>query len=115
MFANIRRERAIRALLRRISRQRVIGFDGRRNAWIVERAPSPDEDALHSCRIRGWVEPLPHGAVYEGATEREQLYRLTGPGWDAIHRTHSWVVSTLVIAMATLFATILGIWLNANH
>ncbi len=118
LFADWRRERQIRKVLRELARQQVCGFDADHNAWIVERPLPRDEEAVRTCQARGWVEPMPHGAFEKQrasdttasrAQVRIKLYRLTDSGWNSIHFTHAWVVATFVIALVTLFATVIGI------
>ncbi len=124
MHANWKREREIRKVLRDLARQRVCGFDKLRNAWIVEHPIPTDNDALRTCHARGWAEPMPHGGIEKGNPLQEglplvaappqergriTLHRLTDSGWNAIHRTHDWVVSTFFVALVTLFATVVGI------
>jgi len=106
-----KREREIRKVLRELERQRVCGFlQG--DLWLVEHPIPTDNDALNTCRLRGWVEPMPgHKGIEKGnpSEARLPLYRLTDSGWNAIQSTHEWVVRTFIVAFATLVATVIGI------
>ncbi len=122
-----RRERAIRRALRGLSRQRVVTILQPGNVWVVECGPSRNDvtdAALRSCHLRGWAEPmadavpsgslrsdgtLPDGQVWNRAGS---VYRITDAGWQVLHRTHAWVLVTLVVALATLVATIVGIFIS---
>ena len=121
------RERFIRKVLKRLAGQRVGLILQPGNIWVVEKAVTDDDkvaEALRTCHMRGWVEPitnsipqgeltpdgqLPNGELFSG---RGPVYRLTEAGWNVIHRTHEWVVLTFVVASIALFATIVGIWVN---
>jgi len=123
----ISREWFIRRTLKRVARQRVAMLLQPGNVWVIERAIEEDENtapALRTCHMRGWIEPisdavpcgklspdgsLPHGQLFSGS---KPLYRLTDAGWNAIHRTHSWVLMTFAVAFASLVGTIVGIWLS---
>src|SRR3990172_10363930 len=114
------RERKIRSVLRRLARQRVVGVFQPGNIWVIELSPVVDEEveaALRTCQLRGWVEilekampkgrltpngKLPPGKLFDGV---EPVYRLTESGWNVINRTHTWIVVTCVVAVATLIAT----------
>ena len=119
-----KRERFIKKVAhRRLSRQRVEGIlsDG---VWVVNSAVTAEEDvvaAVRTCHMRGWVEPLcnaiphgrltadgklPEGELFSGAAP---VYRLTEAGWNEIHRLHTWVVVTCVVALITLIATVVGL------
>lgn len=122
------RERAIRVLLGKLARQRVVQVLQPGNVWVVELAPKLDADgeaALRTCWLRGWVEPISHDAVPRGDVanlphpERElyntaaPIYRLTDSGWNVIHSTRQWLIATFTIAAATLIATIIGVIVTA--
>ena len=86
-FADWRRERDIRAVLRSLAKQRVVSFDAGHNAWIVKDPLPADDEALNTCVIRGWIEVLPHGAVEKRVADdprttkvRIPLHRLTDSG-----------------------------------
>ena len=49
---------------------------------------------------------LPEGDLF---TEIGPYYRLTEAGWDTLRLTHFWVVTTCIIALATLIGTICGL------
>jgi len=118
-----KRERLIRKVLRRLSRQRVevILPDG---VWVISPAVTEGEDmvaAVRTCHMRGWVEPLcnaiPHGRLTDdGKLPEDELfsgtapvYRLTEAGWNEIHRLHTWVVVTCAVALITLMATVVSL------
>ena len=120
---NWERERSIRNVLRRRSRQRVeaIRPDG---VWVVTPAFSQEADeieAVRTCHLRGWVEPfcnaiphgqltadgkLPEGKLFSGMAP---VYRLTEAGWNEIHRLHTWVAVTCAVALISLMATVVGL------
>ena len=124
MLTDWRRERTIRIVLKTLARQRVLGIPGPNGPWLVERAlPEGEkiESALRTCHLRGWAEPIsPDGIPHLQLTNESELprdvtpshvgpvYRLTDSGWQAIHRTHSWVIATLAIAFASLVASLIG-------
>jgi len=106
------RERFILSVLRRLARQRVALLLQPGDVWVIEYAVEDEKnvaEALRTCHMRGWVEPLAHalptGKVAPNGTLPEKLfttekplYRLTDSGWSAIHRTHSWDVFACTIA-----------------
>ena len=122
------RERAIRRVLVKLSRQRLaLVLDG--NTWVIEKAVDFGDEstasALRTCHLRGWAEPLENRAVPTGQlTEKGKLpgspiftaaspiYRLTDAGWNAIHRIHPLVATTLLVAGLTFLATLLGLWMQ---
>ncbi|MDO8432406.1 MAG: hypothetical protein Q7S58_08370 [Candidatus Binatus sp.] len=126
MMTYWRDEREIKKVLRRLSRQRVRMILQPGNAWFVERAVMSDESAqtaLRTCHLRGWAEPIDHRAIPNMEVSDEgdlptnpisinPVYRLTDSGWNAIHNTHSWIVSTFAVALVTLFATVLGVMMQ---
>ena len=125
LFRGFRRERAIRRVLKQLARQRIVKILQPGNAWLIELGPTSGnegvDEALRTCDLCGWAEPLAHKAIPEWRvspsgdlpsdppTNMTVMYRLTGAGWDVIHRTHVWVVFTCAVAMVTLFATIVGL------
>ncbi len=126
-FEGLRREHHIRKTLRGLARQRVAIILQPGNVWVIERAPREFdgiEEALRTCDLRGWVEPIenaiphgkltPNGRLPEGElfTGEKSVYRLTEAGWSALNRSHAWLLATFAIAAATLAATILGVWLT---
>lgn len=116
-----RRERQVRATLRKLSKQRVAVVLQPHGVWVVEKAVPDTEDnaaALKTCFMRGWVEPLenavptgdlaadgslPRGRLFTRATT---LYRLTDSGWAVINRTH--MLQLLAIFLAAI-AVIIGL------
>lgn len=118
-----RRERFIKKVLKKLSRQRVEAIDPD-GVWVVTPSVKQEEDmvaAVRTCHIRGWVEPFcnaiphgqltadgkfPEGELFSGAAP---VYRLTEAGWNEIHRLHTWVVVTCVVALITLMATVVGL------
>src|SRR4030042_159130 len=124
MFDGWKRERKIRFVLRGLARQRVVGVFQPGNVLVIELSPVVDEKveaALETCKLRGWVEiiekampkgrltpngKLPPGNLYDRV---EPVYRLTESGWNVINRTHTWLVVTCIVAVATLIATMIGI------
>jgi hypothetical protein len=130
MLTDWRRERFIRSVLRKLSRQRVAVLLQPSNVWVVEKAVMHGEgfeEAVRTCHMRGWVEPLansvPQGALTaDGRLPGGQLisghgpiYRLTEAGWNTIHRTHEWVVVTCITSIIVLFATIVGLVLSLKR
>jgi hypothetical protein len=125
MLTNWRRERFIRGVLRKLSRQRVALLLQPGNVWVVEYAVGGEkgvEEALRTCHMRGWTEPLtdsiPKGALTPEGTlppldklfsGHGVIYRLTDAGWNVIHRTHEWVVVTCLASLIALFATVFGL------
>jgi hypothetical protein len=124
MFSDWRRERFIRSILRRISRQRVAVVLQPGNVWVIENAVTSSEEgdlALLTCRTRGWIEiledsvrkgtltsdgNLPSGGLF---SRSGPIYRLTGAGWYTIHRTYPFGVVTCAVSIAALIAMILGL------
>jgi hypothetical protein len=121
-----KKERFIRKVLKSISKQRVALILQPGNVFVIEKAPASEpgiEEALRTCHIRGWVEPIcnaiPKGKLTKNGrlpdgdlfTEIGPYYRLTEAGWSIIRRTHLWVVTTCLIALATLIGTICGLWI----
>jgi hypothetical protein len=114
-----KRERSVRKVLRRLSRQRVEVILQPGNVWVVNHGVTEEDDvseALRTCHIRGWVEPmsnaipqgrltadgkLPEGDMFSGSAP---VYRLTEAGWSVIHRSHTMAVVTCVVALMALLA-----------
>jgi len=125
-----KREKKIEDVLRGLARQRIVAILQPGNVWVIERSLQVDEEvecALTTAYLRGWVEPLPHAfpsnklneagglpVDWEGFTDVKFMYRLTEGGWSIIRRSHSWILRTFWIAVATLIATLGGIYLSAN-
>jgi len=124
MFTNCTRERDIRRALQAIARQRVaLVLPG--DYPVIENA-APDSEwfdvAARTCLIRGWVEVLHHGLptgkltfqgsepVFPTEIKAKPMYRLTEGGWSVMNRSHAWVIGTFLVAVATLAATLYGLW-----
>ena len=122
MLDNWKRERQIRKVLTGLARQRVALVLQPEGIWGIEQALTRDDDveaALLTCVMRGWVEPmhdsmptgdltsdmrLPEGPMF---TRTQAVYRLTDSGWNAINRAHAWTLAGVVLAVASLIATLL--------
>jgi len=91
-FINWKREWFIRKVLRKLSRQRVSLILQPGNVWVIEKSVGEEEqvdEALRTCYLRGWVEPIekaiPHGKLTSNGklpegyifTESKPIYRLT--------------------------------------
>jgi hypothetical protein len=71
MLTDWKREHFIRSVLKKLSRQRVAVLLQPGDVWVIEKAVNVDDDdvkeALRTCHMRGWVEPLsnsvPRGAL----------------------------------------------------
>jgi hypothetical protein len=108
---NLLQERKIRKVLKRIAGQRVLRLTAN-NVWVIHHAlrhSTEIDDALATCRLRGWIEKLDHAVpAPSDYTEREDeqhlldlvepLYRLTGSGWDVVHRRQSLIVFATAIS-----------------
>ncbi len=123
MFDSFKRERNVRRALQAIAKQRVAMVLQPGNVLVVENSPIHTESfdiAVRTAHIRGWVEVLwdglPSGQV---ETVGSQLrvptqmtpkthYRLTEGGWSVIHGTHAWTVSTFVVSLLALIASVLA-------
>jgi hypothetical protein len=128
IFDEWRKERAIKAVLRALARQRVAMILQPGNVWVVEYAPQGSDQmdvALRTCHLRGWVEPIqnavptgelkPDGSLPDPLfRQMNPVYRLTEGGWHVINRTQRWIVATFVVAAVTLVVTIIGIILTAR-
>lgn len=123
MFTRWKREREIRLVLKRLAKQRVVTILQAGNVWVIEHAVSEKDDdvaaALRTCHMRGWVEVLEE-AVPEAEFNPNNpprppiggvapLYRLTASGWNALNRSHAWVISTFVVVSGTFIATLIRI------
>ena len=119
-FDNFKRELRIRRALRALARQRVAVILQPGSVWVVEKAPTgiPHFDvSICTCILRGWVsilhEAIPNAELGSDGylptgpmfTVKAPVYRLTEAGWLAIHRSHSWVVSTFFVGLATLLVS----------
>ena len=122
MFLHARREWAVRAVLRRLARQRVALVLQPGNVWVIENAVPDNEEtdaALKTCFMRGWVEPLenfvPKGQLGTNGELTEAfrfqtsgpVWRLTEGGWAAIHRSNEWaLIGILLGAIGVLVALV---------
>lgn len=130
VFSDWKRERFIRRILVKLSRQRVRGILQPGNVWVVEKAVRSGkgvDEALRTCHLRGWIEPLVNALPQGELTEKGELpegdifnrvgpvYRLTEAGWHVIRQTHYWVVATFLVAAATFVTTILAVIIALNR
>jgi hypothetical protein len=114
ILTDIKREWAIRKVLRKLSRQRVVCILQPSNTWVIENSVLDTEDniaALNTCHMRGWVEILDKsvpkgqlnadGSLPEGNpfTGHGSIWKLTDSGWAAIHRAHEWTMIAILIAI----------------
>jgi hypothetical protein len=124
MFDRWRRERMIRRILKKLSRQRVALILQPGNVWVVEMAVSEGDkdvaEALRTCHLRGWVDMV-HDAVPRGrlgpnaelprfADGIAPVYRLTEAGWAELRRTHDWTVGTFLVSLLALVAAVLALF-----
>jgi hypothetical protein len=122
-------EHMIKNTLRRLARQRVALYYQRGDVWVIENAVSESESidiasALRTCQLRGWVTPEknpmirydvdPEGNFPKDPSGITTVYRLTEAGWSVINRSHVWVISTFVVAAASLIATFLSVYLTLH-
>ena len=121
MFQTWKRERKILRVLRALSRQRVAIVHQQTRIWVIECAMTRNDEVeadLATCLMRGWVEPLlenmPTGTLQFDTANRpnnpqfdrvEDHFRLTDGGWAALNRAHGWTVLSVLIAIASLVAT----------
>lgn len=118
------REDFILGVLKRLARQRVAVLLQPGDVWVIENALKKEKDvaeALRTCHMRGWVEPLadavpsgnlsPDGSLLSGPqfTTSEPIYRLTDSGWNAINRTHRWDVFACLVAVASLTVSVVAL------
>ena len=129
LWLDLKRERFIRKVLKSISRQRVALILQPGNVFVIEKAPVSEpgvDEALRTCHMRGWLEPIcnaiPRGKLTEDGSLPEgdlckkmgPYYRLTEGGWAAIRRTHFWLLTTCAIAFATSIGTICALLIMLN-
>lgn len=122
MLLGFKREWRIRRVLRGVARQRVAVVMQPGQVWVVEQALQRNDDTeadLATCLMRGWVETLfenlptndltPDGDIPANPlfSRTETHFRLTEAGWAAINRAHAWTMVGILIAVASLLATIL--------
>lgn len=93
--------------------------------WIVDQSPDlgeAGEMALHTCRMRGWVEIM-EDAVPTGHLEsssatvpdlmsapRQPVYRLTDGGWAHLRRSHALAVATFIVSTLAFVAAAMAVW-----
>lgn len=114
-------ERTIRQALRQLSRQRVRMILQPGNVRVIDNAVQRNQDtdaALMTCWLRGWAEPVENAVPTGQLTPDGQLpnpvvtgvmtmYRLTDSGWSVVHRSHMWLLITVIIAFLSLCLGIL--------
>jgi len=120
-------EHLIKNTLRRLARQRVALYYQRGDVWVIENAVSESESrdissALRTCQLRGWITAeknpmLLYDVNSDGNFPKDPsgvttVYRLTEAGWSVINRSQAWVISTFIVAAASLVATILAVYLT---
>lgn len=122
MLESFRREWKIRKTLKQLQQQTVGMILRPGNVWVIEKAIKIDRDteaALATCLMRGWVEVLEHAVpntelppdldVSELSWNKvTAIYRLTGAGWNAIHRTQGWIVATFLVALLSVIVTVIA-------
>jgi len=122
LFVAWKREWTIRRVLRKLSRQRVVGILQPWNVWIVEKAliTNQDEDieaALGTSFMRGGIDvmeenvrhgsPLPDGSVPKPWFQTVgPTWKLTDSGWAAIRRAHEWQLIGILIAVLSVYLTL---------
>lgn len=122
-----RREARIRRTLRHLSRQRIAltlpNPSGGHPIWVIEMTPArsqENDDDLHSCLLRGWVEVLldavptdqlkPDGSLPDQPLGQQNgtIYRLTDSGWSVVRGTHAVSVAALYVAIFSLTVTVIS-------
>ena len=113
-WTDFTRERRIRLLLRRLSRQRVAMVLRPGGVWVVEKAVEGSRDVeadLTTCYMRGWIEPLanavPTGKLVSpteipSMSGRTTIWKLNDSGWYVINRSQLWTLSGLLVAGLSL-------------
>lgn len=117
-------ERHIRRTLRKLAKQRVRMILPP-NAWVIERAVEDDNEetraALHTCYMRGWIEPLQEGVPMSSIPtdgrlptgfsfdRRSNLYRLTSAGWSVIHRSSLIALCALLISSGSFVIAMIAL------
>ncbi len=116
IWNDLSRERRIRLLLRRLSRQRVALVLQPGNVWMVEKAVEEDATTtadLSTCYMRGWIEPLanaiPTGKLKSTTSippfsEKTTIWKLNDSGWYVINRSQLWVLMGLLVAGLSFIA-----------
>ncbi len=113
----MRREYSIYRTLRLLSKQRVCLVLQPGNVRVIEKALPDSEknkENLETCLMRGWIEilnesvpvgklgedgQLPDGPLFN---EEKHIYRLTDGGWNAIHRTHTLTILSIIATLASV-------------
>jgi hypothetical protein len=116
------REKFIISVLRKLARQRVSVLLVPGDIWVIENALEEKEDvaeALRTCHMRGWVEPLvnavptgalsPNGPLHSKLTTTKPLYRLTDSGWNAINRKLHMDVFNCIVAATSLVVSLVAL------
>ena len=119
LFVGWKREWLIRRVLKKLSRQRVVGILQPGNVWVIEKTliANQNEDieaALRTCFMRGWIDvmeenvrhgsPLPDGSVPKPPFQSVgPTWKLTDSGWAAIQRAHEWQLIGILIAVISLY------------
>ena len=124
MFQSFTRERQIRKALKIIAGQRVALILQPGNVFVIENSPTSTdwfEQAVQTCRIRGWVDVLHEGIpsaklefqgrapVFNNQTKPTTFYRLTDGGWNAIHRSHALLIVTVILSALSLAAGVASV------
>jgi len=100
-----KRERLARKVLRQVANQRIAAVLHPGGVWIIENAlkeSEENEEALATCRLRGWVEllfdePIPSGRLNDDGSlpnvpiqklfdKYGYLFKVTDTGWSVINR-----------------------------
>jgi|SRR5579862_2555101 len=123
------REQFILGVLRRLARQRVAVLLQPGDVFVLEYAVDETvedvAEALRTCHMRGWVEPLahsipkgrlkPNGSLPDGPlyTHTAPFYRLTDSGWRVINKSHGWEVFACLVAVVSLFVSLASLIIAA--
>jgi hypothetical protein len=112
-------DRHLRKILRRVDKQRVVGIAGNDVAgarpWpmVMQSLPYSDERfscGLLTCEYRGWVETfgdeMPFFDPITSKTEYNMRYRITQAGRAVLDRTRTISNVALLVAIASLLASI---------
>jgi len=109
-------ERLIREVLKKLSKQRVVGI-AEGNAWIISGGIKVDDEieaALRTCSMRGWIEPVT-GTIPQYNVSKDfkfnkekpgPAYRLTEVGWNVIHGSYILIKATFCVTIITLIITL---------
>ncbi|WP_162592888.1 hypothetical protein [Variovorax sp. PBL-E5] len=121
-----RHEREVRKALKIIAGQRVAMILQPGNVLVIERSPTSTEwfeEAVQTCRIRGWVEVLHEGLPSAdldfhdqtpilGSARPKTHYKLTEGGWNAIRGTHALVIVAIILSALSLAAGVASVALT---